>query len=107
MTYPHYHDTTDQQGPALDIYDVKATAQEKVIMGYFKKHFGRYFAAHEVWGECFDNSVPLTSVRRALTTLTNHKKLIRLKKIKIPGIYKREVTVWTIPMVGKQSKLFQ
>lgn len=89
----------------VDNNEIKATKQGKVILKFFQDNKGKKFTPFEVNELCFKNTVPITSVRRAITNLTKRGQLIKLSEYK-NGNYKHPNHLWTIPVEYIQGKLF-
>ena len=64
-------------------------------MWFFLLHQGSW-TPNEVLNYAFGNKIPITSVRRAMTDLTNDGKLIKTK-FKRLGSFGRMVYTWTLP----------
>ena len=72
-----YHNTTHSTGEELRDYRRKTLAQDQFILEFFRKHPNNEFTPSEVLHRLFTENVPLTSVRRAMTNLTNDGKLVK------------------------------
>ena len=101
-----YYNTTNLTGADLVEATQKAGAQEEVILAFFKAKKIEKFAwsPSEVWEACFFGRCPLTSVRRAMTNLTNQGKLERMDEQK-KGPYGRPEHYWRL--VSSQLDLFK
>ena len=74
-----FYNTTNEIGTQLQIFTDKAITQEDKIMVIFKQYYRLtayecyqyYLLKHEV-------NTPLTSIRRAITNLTNKDKLVNV-----------------------------
>jgi hypothetical protein len=72
-----FYNTTKESGEQLQMFTDKAISQEEKIMVIFKQYYRLtayecyqyYLLKHEV-------NTPLTSIRRAITNLTNKDKLV-------------------------------
>lgn len=120
-----YHNTTDSDGPELHRFRICTMAQDKAILEYFTlfcadaRRVGYGHAdcllcvaylklfdvgmtpsvLHHVMQRdgCLKASVPLTSVRRALSNLTKSGKMIKTTK-QTTGPLGRPEYVYTLPM---------
>lgn len=106
-----YHNTTDSDGPELHRFRICTMAQDKAILEYFTLfcadarrvgygHVGMTPSVlHHVMQRdgCLKASVPLTSVRRALSNLTKSGKMIKTTK-QTTGPLGRPEYVYTLPM---------
>jgi hypothetical protein len=86
-----YHNTTDSTGSELRDYEDKAKGQDELIMEFFMQNSGGFtpsFIQQKVLPQA-----PITSVRRAMTNLTNRGKL-RKTELQVQGPYGRPEYVW-------------
>lgn len=84
-----YFNTTKESGKHLEMFTVKAKNQEEQILELMKLY--KKLSPSDV--QKYFNNYPLTSVRRALTNLSNKGKLIKTDEKK-KGIYGREEFIW-------------
>ncbi len=70
-----YYNTTNETGGDLKQSTEKAGNQYERILDFFKKNDSSLLTPPQIRGYVFGNTVPLTSVRRALTDLTSDDKL--------------------------------
>jgi len=87
-----YYNTTEATGPELKEYRTKAIRQEDIIRHFFSTREQGY-PPHEVHAVMFPRSVPITSVRRAMTNLEAAKFLEKMPD-KVEGPYGRPVHLW-------------
>ena len=85
-----HHNTTGENGKTLEEYEEKANAQERAVLAYFRKE--RMASPSEVHQKALPGC-PLTSVRRAITNLTD-KGYLRKTRVTIHGIYRRPEHLW-------------
>jgi len=90
-----YYNTTNQQGKELKNNIKKALTQYDEIKKYFRNH-KRMFTPSEIWVKLYDISTPITSVRRAITDLTNDGVLEKTKRQKPKGLYNRPEYYWRL-----------
>ena len=96
-----YYNTTGQKGKQLEVSWDKTKSQDDKVMEYFRAH-GKatpsevwfHFIKHEHHGEIL-NAVPITSIRRSITNLTNSYLLSKTDNKK-EGVYGRPEYVWEI-----------
>ena len=93
-----YHNTNNLTGNELKKANQKACSQEEAIMDIFIDNKGVQLTPSCVWEiYCSEfNSIPLTSIRRAITNLTNKHKLFKTHKME-EGIYGKPEHFWEIP----------
>ena len=99
-----YHNTTESTGTELGKYRDKAVSQEAKILKAFRNLFP-YSSPSEVRDVIFKNTVPITSVRRALTNLTSAGDLVKTNT-QVKGPYGRPEFVWRLADKYKQQEMF-
>lgn len=93
-----YYNTTHLSEGELKVAKAKCDIQENYIKSVFVKRLYEYLGAWDVWNICKRNGYkwPLTSVRRAITDLTN-QKILAMTDIKVPnGRYGRKCYKYTL-----------
>lgn len=90
-----YYNTTHETGPTLASYMATAAAQERKILRFMCQYHYKSFAPSEVWREAFYMQSPITSVRRAMTNLTQAGALVKLDQ-KRRGYYGRPEHLWKL-----------
>ena len=100
-----YHNTNDEASPVLERSEAKAQTQEDVILQLFKR--GGEYTPDGVWQKLYAGTmVPITSVRRAITNLTNLGQLEKTDKQRV-GMYGKQVYVWrVVRSAGSQVRMF-
>jgi len=98
-----YHNTTESTQPELGKYREKAASQEELILYAFKTL--RKGTPSEVNQRVFANRTPITSVRRALTNLTNSGELVKTDK-QVKGPYGRPEFEWRLADKYRQQEMF-
>ena len=90
-----YYNTTGQKGKQLEVAWDKTKSQDDKVMEYFHAH-GKATPS-EVWINFNENenNVPITSIRRSKTNLTNSNYLSKTNNKK-EGVYGRPEYVWEI-----------
>lgn len=90
-----YYNTTNETGDTLKNSEQKAITQEDKILAFFEAHPLAMYQPFEILKYCFEDSVPVTSVRRAMTNLTHADKLTKTKTQKI-GNYGKFNWCWRL-----------
>lgn len=89
-----YHNTNNETGKTLKSSKKRTAIQEEIVLDYMRKVLRA--SPEQVWREAFkDSSIPLTSVRRAITNLTKQRKLKKLEA-QVAGMYGKMISVWEI-----------
>jgi len=90
-----YYNTNKEEGDELFQSERKAHSQEELIITLFSK--GEYLSPDEILDICNeDHNYPITSIRRALTNLTNKGLLVKTDRFKI-GRYGKKTHTWSLP----------
>ena len=93
-----FFNTTNLTGHVLKERQFRAESQSVTVLNYFIERPSGSLTPSEVWQSLrilkrIDKKVPLTSIRRAMSSLTKRGKLIKLdgkdgrKKVQRTGIY--------------------
>ncbi len=104
-----YHNTTDSVQPDLGKYEKKARSQEDQILVWFKIDealvgAGRGVPPSVIKAILFPDA-PLTSVRRAMTNLTNRGELVKSDRQR-KGPFGRPEYEWRLAEKYSQRSLF-
>lgn len=111
MTFS-YHNTVNESGKTLDLYEEKSVDQESVILEFLRLHPGIGYTPFELLEKCFfwPHKPPITSVRRAITNLEHkHRDMpygVRKSQQKRKGEFGRDNFTWHYVPELRQSKLF-
>ena len=97
-----YHNTTESTGDELRHYRERARTQDEQVLSWFTV-YEQEATPSEIWRVVFNESVPLTSVRRSLTNLTNNGDLEKTSEQR-KGPYGRPEFVWRL--ARGQRRLF-
>jgi len=97
-----HHNTTHETGLQLDLFNDKAKAQEEKILGHFRNHPDSLFAPHDILHDVFQYKVLITSVRRAITNLTERGHLVKTN-VKTKGPEGRPVYTWKLNKHRRES----
>jgi len=104
-----YFNTTGVNGQELREYRRKAVSQEDRILSWFINMAGyrlkKGYSPSQVADFCFDGDVPITSIRRAITSLTNEGHLVKTNKT-VAGPYGRPESLWALAEKHLQGDLF-
>lgn len=109
VTHVHYHQTQSYlTTDACEGYEIVAKTQEEFVLEFFMARPGMAYSPERVQ-ELVLPHAPLTSVRRALTNLTDAGELVQ-GELSVPGRYGRPVGTWKLAArrvePGKQMSLF-
>jgi Fe2+ or Zn2+ uptake regulation protein len=88
-----YYNTTNEKGIKLKESHRKAKTQEEVIYSFFLMH-GKPLSPSQVLKK-LNLECPITSIRRALTNLTNEGKIIKTG-VKTVGLYNKKEHLWRL-----------
>ena len=101
-----YHNTTGLVGGELRQAEAGATKQERIILRLFSGlHDGHGLTPSQVHRKAFQSTVPITSVRRAITNLTDRGELVKTDDT-APGPYGRPEHLWIKAPATGQVGLF-
>jgi hypothetical protein len=98
-----YHTTTPDPQRVIDRYEAKAQHQDEIVLAWFKRNPLALATPEEVWHAVLPQA-PLTSVRRALTNLTNRGLLLKTDHTRTSQ-YGRNAHTWCLHR-PKQAGLF-
>ena len=99
-----FYETIDQPNSALKESHRKTRKQEDLIYSLFVKR-KRPLSPSMVLSQSGLNC-PITSIRRAMTDLTNLGKIVKTDR-QIKGIYGKAEHLWELPLLEpKQASLF-
>jgi len=87
-----YYNTTNAAGMLLSQYEAKAIRQNDAIALFMGQSKGAQ-SPSQVWQELFKESVPITSVRRAMTSLSDEGVLEKLDAT-VQGPFGRPEHCW-------------
>ena len=90
-----YYNTTNESGSTLKEYAAKTEKQDEVILSVMQPKNGLTPFGVQSLLRSKGYDYPITSIRRALNTLTQENKLTKLDK-KRPGKYGRANHVWVL-----------
>lgn len=92
-----YYVTTAISQPEIDLFTVQAEKQNDRIAAFFRANPRMDFGPSDVWSAIFDTTrVPLQSVRRAITDLTDAGILVRVENVLKTGIYGKPEHLWRL-----------
>jgi len=92
----HYHNTTNQSKKFVKVESRKCKNQEEQVMVIMRAR--KQLTASDTWNVfcAVYKDVPLTSIRRALSNLSEDKNLVKKEKTKI-GIYGKPEHYYALP----------
>lgn len=98
-----FHNTIHQDGSELGKSRFKANAQEQLILNFFLSNPVGEFTPFEVKDALNLDGVPITSIRRAISNLTEDEELIKTDTQKEGG-YGKPNYCWKLnPFGGKKQ----
>ena len=107
MSGDSFYNTINLAAKELTEAERKALTQDQRVLRWFIEHVPRFSAGpSEVHYRVFDENTPLTSVRRAMTSLTNRGDLIKLTVMTI-GDYGKPEHLWTVAAKWDATKPHQ
>lgn len=102
----HWYNTIDAPEKAEEEHTGMAATQEDIIIRYFMQHPDKKFTPYEVWVNIGGkNNWPITSVRRAMTNLTEQGRLVKYGE-KRRGGYGTDNYTWGLPQKEGQLEIF-
>ena len=90
-----YYNTTSAKNSDLKIYREKAASQEDLILKFFRDQGPNCAFSPSYIQQQVLPSAPITSVRRAMSDLTDSNKLVKLD-YKTKGVYGRLEHCWRL-----------
>ena len=101
-----YYNTNNESGDRLNKSKKKAMTQNEFILGIFNtwriNNGLTPSELEEILIESYDKNWPLTSIRRAMSTLTEQGKLTKTNKLR-EGKYNKNEHVWQIKPQTRQD----
>ena len=98
-----FHNTIHQDGDALCKSRAKANAQEQLILNFFMSNPSGEFTPFEVQKAIDLMHTPITSIRRAITNLTEDDELIKTETQKDGG-YGKPNYCWKLNLFGGKKQ---
>ena len=99
-----YYNTNQETGNTLKGSWKKTDRQEDLILEFFQRNHGLSFSP-EIINKRVLPAVPLTSVRRAITNLTNDGRL-RKTSVMVKGKYGKKIHTWMAVVTEEQLRIF-
>ena len=93
LAHNDYYNTNRLIGIVLEDSKKTALKQQTAILHFFKVFPSRQFTPCEI--ETYFPEWPITSIRRAMTNLTQNEKLIKTHEMKI-GKYGKQCHTWRL-----------
>ena len=103
-----FYNTIDLTGQELEKAKAQTLKQEELIAAIFKKNCTKEISPSqilEITNRHYGLNWPLTSIRRAITNLTEENTLVKLKTMK-EGIYGKPEHTWKFNLKVIQQDLF-
>lgn len=104
MRTSHYN-TTHEVHPALGRYEKKAVTQQDRILEWFKTYEQRASPSKVLRVVFPGEHIPITSIRRAMTNLTDAGELVKTDK-QVKGSYGRNEYQWRLAEKHNQRVMF-
>lgn len=92
---PSFHNTINLQPDLFAAANASCLNQEERVANWFIANRGREYTPPEIALYVFGNRVPLTSVRRAISNLTDRGLLVKTEN-KRPGLYGMDNSTWRL-----------
>ena len=92
----HYHDTTNISEELLARYEGKAAKQDEIVLSILKSNWPASLSptqVHALYKAMGHPDCPITSIRRAMSNLTN-ANLIHKTSVTVDGPYGRAEHTW-------------
>jgi hypothetical protein len=91
-----YYNTTKQTGKKLAEREYNARAQEARVLAFFQD--GKPHSPSQIWkAYCLQFApIPITSIRRAISTLTIKRKKLAKTEEQIIGLYNEPEYLWVL-----------
>ena len=90
-----YYNTNKEKGETLKQSRKKTDSQEAAILQFITDSSQRHFSPTLIWTVLHSRGIPLTSVRRALTNLTNEGYLVKTDFM-VDGWYGKKEHTWRL-----------
>lgn len=103
-----FYNTIDLTGQELQKAKAETLKQEELIATIFKRNSDKAISPSQILqvvNSHYGLNWPITSIRRAITNLTDKDTLVKLKTIE-NGIYGKPEHQWKFNSVTIQAKLF-
>jgi Fe2+ or Zn2+ uptake regulation protein len=97
-----FYNTIHENGQELRESKAKVRKQEEIVLQFFQYHRRGNFTPDEVHGVVLQKA-PLTSIRRAITNLTDQGKLIKTDEMRA-GVYGKLTHTWELAPADKGQK---
>ncbi len=99
-----FHNTTHSSGAELALYESTAKNQDVAVLAIFRSRMREALTPSQVWG-LIDTRAPLTSIRRAITNLTNAGFLVKTER-QDRGPYGKPEHLWRYIPPEQQLDMF-
>jgi len=89
-----FFNTIGLSGEQLGSAEAQAKTQEQKVAQFIRENSREWHTPTSVWRELFRESIPLTSVRRAMTNLTDAGELAKSSHATFSGLYGKPQHAW-------------
>ena len=90
-----FFNTTNENGSLLKQYEKQALSQEQIITQFFIVNKGKKLSPFDVQHSLFLHGAPITSIRRAITNLTD-EGVLRKTTTRKKGPYGHNCYCWEL-----------
>jgi hypothetical protein len=99
-----YYNTNHETGDTLKQSWEQTENQEDLILKYFRDNYERSFSPETIHEQVLP-TVPITSVRRAITNLTDKGHLLKTPEM-VEGKYGKKIHTWRAILSQEQLTIF-
>jgi hypothetical protein len=99
-----FYNTTNERGAELARAVAATAKQDELVLALFRKHAPVALSPSQAH-RALATRAPLTSIRRAITNLTD-ANLLERTDVKVRGPYGRREHKWRVKGAPKQERLF-
>jgi predicted component of type VI protein secretion system len=91
-----YHVTTVLSAVEIDLFTQAASKQDEKVLAFFRANPHLSFSPSDVWRTAFTDTTPITSVRRAMSNLTEAGLLVKIENVTKTGLYGKPEHLWRV-----------
>lgn len=91
-----YHVTTVLDKAQIDLFTQATSKQDEKVLAFFRANPHLSFSPSDVWRTAFSDNTPITSVRRAMSNLTEAGLLVKIENVTKTGMYNRPEHLWRV-----------
>lgn len=100
-----FYNTNNETAATLQDSRSKGKRQETAVLGYYLQHPHEFVSPSQLFRAFEHKHWPITSIRRAVTDLTNEGLLVKTPKT-VTGIYGKKEHCWKLNPAYFQESLF-